>query len=157
MIHYRTFLENVPETHRAFCYQVSSPFGGPLWAWDDGEDREIVEPSPIPYTWDSKYRGPETPVVLPQEAEEMLSNALGVGPVDDEIRRPNHYILNEPAHECFDVLEQCKLMGNHPVATAFAYLWRCMLKGQYSKDIRKAAYWLEKAIERDEASNHNDK
>lgn len=88
------------------------------------------------------YENEELPDGLPDEAETMIKDAE-----TDDINKPQHYTLSKPASDCFSVMQQIGLLDDHCAATAFAYLWRCKIKKQYVKDLKKARFYIDKAIE----------
>jgi hypothetical protein len=98
----------------------------------------------------------EVPDVLPTTVPESLNAAI-TSAMSDDILQPSHYNLRTPATDCWDVMEQTGIVNDHFVASAFQYLWRCNLKGQYVKDLRKAIAYLNKAVTRYEALDTDDK
>lgn len=93
-------------------------------------------------------------VELSEEAECMLNRQL-LTIKNDLIENPSHYTLVRAASDCFSVMQQIGLLNDHEIATAFQYLWRCNLKNQKISDLKKARWFLDKAIERYESSNES--
>ena len=91
--------------------------------------------------WDSiraKYVFHDTPVIA------------------DDIKKPAHYIFSKPANDVLDVLAECGFnMPDHYIASAIAYLCRCKKKNQYRKDLEKAAFYINKAIELHDAEERS--
>jgi hypothetical protein len=140
MKHYRLNKIDVPELYRDTADLVQVWGGGSAWVWEDGDDGfPTIE---LPDT---------LPKQLPPDLEILLDKIE-----NDTINKPKHYLLNEPAYDCWDVMEQTGIINDHYVASAFQYLWRCYMKGQTIDDLRKAVAYIEKAILRYEAADAND-
>jgi len=77
--------------------------------------------------------------------------------VADDVNKPEHYTLLRAASDAFSVMQQIGLLTNYPVATAFKYLWRCNNKQNYLKDLKKARWFINKAIELYEAEHEAEK
>ena len=74
----------------------------------------------------------------------------------DEVKKPAHYIFSKPANDVLDVLAECGFnMPDHYIASAIAYLCRCKKKNQYRKDLEKAAFYINKAIELHDAEERS--
>jgi len=71
----------------------------------------------------------------------------------DDVNKPEHYTLPQAASDAFSVMQQIGLITNYPVATAFKYLWRCNNKQNYLKDLKKARWFINKAIEIEESKH----
>lgn len=68
----------------------------------------------------------------------------------DDITRPAHYTFSQ--YEVHDVIEEWAY-DNYNIGTALAYLARCGRKGTESdaiKDLRKAAWYIDKELKRRE-------
>ena len=66
-------------------------------------------------------------------------------PVDnDAVNHPRHYTEHPSGVECITVVEH---MGFN-VGNAIKYLWRADLKGNPLEDLRKAAWYVNREIER---------
>lgn len=76
--------------------------------------------------------------------------------IPDDIKKPTHYIFSKPANDVLDVLAECGFnMPDHYIASAIAYLCRCKKKNQYRKDLEKAAFYINKAIELHDAEERS--
>ena len=74
----------------------------------------------------------------------------------DEVKKPAHYMFSKPANDVLDVLAECGFnMPDHYIASAIAYLCRCKKKNQYRKDLEKAAFYINKAIELHDAEERS--
>lgn len=62
----------------------------------------------------------------------------------DPVNHPAHYTQNPSGVECIQVVEH---MGFN-VGNAIKYLWRCDLKASALEDLRKAAWYVQREIER---------
>ena len=71
---------------------------------------------------------------------------------NDIINKPEHYTLPRAASDCFSVMQQIGLLDEHCIAVVFQYIWRCKLKGQKLQDLKKARWFLDKAIEHEEST-----
>ena len=64
----------------------------------------------------------------------------------DPVNHPNHY-LSHPSHiECIEVTEHM----NFCVGNAIKYLWRADLKDDAIEDLKKAAWYINREIQRRE-------
>lgn len=64
--------------------------------------------------------------------------------MSDAVNHPVHYNKNPSGVECIDVIEHMTLnTGN-----AVKYLWRCGEKGDAVEDLQKAAWYINREIER---------
>lgn len=88
------------------------------------------------------------------EAQSMLTS-IGIINNNDLINRPKHYTLPRAASDCFSVMQQIGMLNNHCLATAFQYLWRAQLKNQYISDLKKARWFIDKAIDEHEAKERS--
>ena len=60
------------------------------------------------------------------------------------MNHPPHYTSHPSGIEAIDVVEHMTFnIGN-----AVKYLWRCGLKGDHLEDLRKAAWYIEREIEK---------
>ena len=76
-------------------------------------------------TVNQMWRVPEKPLNIPK---------------DDPVHKPSHY--NQLPVECIDVAEHFGyLLGN-----AIKYIWRHQYKGKPLEDLRKARFYLDRAI-----------
>ena len=93
-------------------------------------------------------------IVVPPELQTVIDTIS----TTDEISAPSHYLFTTPAHDVLDVLRECGFdLADHYVASAIAYLCRCKKKNQYGKDLKKAAFFINKAIElHDKKSNEKE-
>lgn len=62
----------------------------------------------------------------------------------DSVNHPPHYNANPPGVECITVVEH---MGFN-VGNAIKYLWRADEKGNALEDLKKAAWYVQREIER---------
>jgi len=62
----------------------------------------------------------------------------------DSVNHPNHYNSHPAGIECIDVVEHLPFN----VGNAIKYLWRAGLKGDEVEDLRKAAWYVYREIER---------
>jgi hypothetical protein len=64
--------------------------------------------------------------------------------IEDLINKPNHYNSHPSGVQCFIITEQ---MSYH-LGTVVAYVWRHRLKSTPISDLKKAAWHLNKEIEK---------
>lgn len=65
-------------------------------------------------------------------------------PVGGPINRPKHYNSHPSGIECIEVIEHMSFnLGN-----AIKYIWRADEKGQAVEDLKKAAWYVQREIER---------
>jgi NTP pyrophosphatase (non-canonical NTP hydrolase) len=64
-------------------------------------------------------------------------------PKHDPVNRPSHYAI-PGISECIDVIDA--LGFDFHVASAFAYIWRSKRKGSELEDLKKARWYLDRAI-----------
>lgn len=66
----------------------------------------------------------------------------------DIIHKPNHYITVVKGVEldCWDVQEALGMRSEHYIASAFAYLWRSLHKGNTLEDLKKARAFIDREI-----------
>lgn len=62
----------------------------------------------------------------------------------DVVNHPPHYTQHPSGVECCDIVEHF----NFCVGNAIKYLWRAGLKGDAIEDLRKAAWYVKREIER---------
>jgi len=87
----------------------------------------------------------ESMVELAYEAE----RAAGKPESDDTVEHPPHYTRHPSGIECIEVTEHMGFcLGN-----AVKYIWRADLKGSAIEDLRKAAWYIRREIEKREAAN----
>jgi len=74
-------------------------------------------------------------------------------PTPDVVNSPPHYVVTvgDSTVECLDVLEALGLNEDLNCGSAFQYLWRAKRKGRELEDLKKARYYLNRAIKRLEA------
>jgi uncharacterized protein DUF3310 len=65
-------------------------------------------------------------------------------PVGGPVNHPKHYNAHPSGIECIDVVEH---MGFN-VGNAVKYLWRADEKGQALEDLKKAAWYVQREIEK---------
>jgi hypothetical protein len=63
---------------------------------------------------------------------------------DDNINRPKHYTRHASGVECIEVAEHF----NFSLGNAIKYIWRAGLKGDAVEDLKKAAWYINREIER---------
>lgn len=107
----------------------------------------------VPPREDDDEEDEDQEIILSKEEEDMISNALIPNP--DIINKPEHYTLPRAASDCFSVMQQIGLLDEHCIAVVFQYIWRCKLKGQKLQDLKKARWFLDKAIEHEESTKGN--
>lgn len=62
----------------------------------------------------------------------------------DPVNHPPHYTAHPSGIECIQITEHMSFcLGN-----AVKYIWRADLKGEAIEDLRKAAWYIEREIER---------
>lgn len=64
--------------------------------------------------------------------------------MSDAVNHPSHYDSHPSGVECIDVVEH---MGFN-IGNAVKYLWRCDLKRDAIEDLRKAAWYVNREIEK---------
>lgn len=81
------------------------------------------------------------------------------GTTPDTVNRPSHYYVKAklPKNatvvdgiaeiDCFAVSDALEFHKHHYIASAFAYVWRCLKKNNTVEDLRKAVVYLNKEIE----------
>jgi hypothetical protein len=62
----------------------------------------------------------------------------------DPVNHPKHYTSHPSGVECIQVTEHM----NFNVGNAVKYLWRCDEKGAHLEDLKKAAWYVNREIER---------
>lgn len=88
------------------------------------------------------------------ETPEPMTNANFPGVVDDwesdddlkpdMVNQPPHYTSHPSSVECIQVTEHF----NFCIGNAIKYLWRAGLKGDAAEDLKKAAWYVNREIER---------
>jgi hypothetical protein len=69
-----------------------------------------------------------------------------IQPIHDPVNNPKHYTAHPSGVECIQIAEHMDfLTGN-----IFKYLWRCNEKGNKLEDMKKAMWYLERAIKNEE-------
>jgi hypothetical protein len=68
----------------------------------------------------------------------------GGEPMSDAVNHPDHYTKHPSGIEAIDVTEHF----NFCVGNAIKYLWRADLKNDAIEDLRKAAWYVNREIER---------
>jgi hypothetical protein len=64
--------------------------------------------------------------------------------MQDQINRPKHYTEHPSGIECIQVTEH---MGFN-LGNAIKYIWRCDLKKDAVEDLKKAAWYINREIEK---------
>jgi len=64
--------------------------------------------------------------------------------VSDSVEHPTHYTAHPSGVECITIAEAF----GFNVGNAIKYLWRAGLKGDAIEDLRKAAWYINREIER---------
>ena len=64
--------------------------------------------------------------------------------MDDPVNHPRHYTGHPSGVECIEITEHM----NFCVGNAVKYLWRAGLKGDDIEDLRKAAWYVQREIDR---------
>lgn len=67
-----------------------------------------------------------------------------IGSSTDPINRPAHYTAHPSGVECITITEAF----NFNLGNAIKYIWRAGLKGDRSEDLKKAAWYVNREIER---------
>lgn len=62
----------------------------------------------------------------------------------DAVNHPDHYTAHPSGVECITITEHMSFN----VGNAMKYLWRADLKGSTVQDLRKAAWYVQREIER---------
>ena len=68
----------------------------------------------------------------------------GQSTVDPAVDHPSHYTAHPSGVECIDITEH---MG-FSLGNAVKYIWRADLKGNAVQDLKKAAFYVNREIER---------
>lgn len=63
---------------------------------------------------------------------------------EDQVNHPSHYTQHRSGVECIEITEHF----NYNVGNAIKYLWRAGLKGDAMQDLKKAAFYINREIER---------
>lgn len=64
--------------------------------------------------------------------------------LDDPVNHPSHYTDHPSGVECITITEH----HNFCVGNAIKYLWRAGLKGDAVEDLKKAAWYIDREIQR---------
>lgn len=71
----------------------------------------------------------------------------------DPVKKPSHYHVTvktvegaEANIDCLAVTETLGFNNHHYIASAFAYIWRCLRKGRTVEDLEKAVTYLQREI-----------
>lgn len=85
--------------------------------------------------------------------EAIIDSILGLGnsildkaDALDMVNHPPHYTQHPSGVECIEIVEHMP----YNIGAATKYLWRCGLKGDEIEDLRKAAWYVNREIERRE-------
>lgn len=78
-----------------------------------------------------------------------MSTKLKDEPEHDPINHPSHYTSHPSGVECIEVVEHYSFC----IGGAMKYLWRAGLKGDAIEDYKKAAFLINREIERLEKAN----
>lgn len=70
-------------------------------------------------------------------------------PEADQVNHPKHYTGHPSGVECIQITEH---MGFN-LGNAVKYIWRCDIKADAVKDLRKAAWYIEREIQRRTKNN----
>lgn len=73
----------------------------------------------------------------------------GLDSGDPGVDHPAHYTAHPSGVECIDITEH---MGFN-LGNAIKYIWRADLKGNAVQDLKKAAFYINREIERLEKAN----
>ena len=68
----------------------------------------------------------------------------------DVVNHPSHYTAHPSGVECIQIVEHM----NFNLGNAVKYIWRADLKNDAIEDLRKAAFYVQREIERRLASDH---
>jgi hypothetical protein len=63
---------------------------------------------------------------------------------EDVINKPTHYTQHPSGVECITITEHF----NFNLGNAIKYIWRAGLKGNKTQDLEKAAWYIQREIER---------
>jgi len=64
--------------------------------------------------------------------------------MNDPVNNPAHYTSNSSGIECIDVVEHLNFCRGN----AIKYIWRAGLKGDEIEDLKKAAWYIAREIQR---------
>jgi hypothetical protein len=100
--------------------------------------------------WSEIHRQIETETYFstPQETPESIA-AKGIGQLrkvlgQDNVNHPQHYTDHPSGIECIEITEHM----NFCLGNAVKYLWRADLKDDAIEDLQKAAWYINREIER---------
>lgn len=71
--------------------------------------------------------------------------------MSESVDHPAHYNSHPSGVECIDIVEHF----GFNVGNAIKYLWRAGLKGDAIEDLKKAAWYCQREIERRESSTES--
>lgn len=76
---------------------------------------------------------------------------------NDVVNHPNHYYttINNVEVDCLAAVEALGLQHHHYIASAFAYLWRCLSKGSTLTDLKKARFFIDREISQREKAGES--
>ena len=80
----------------------------------------------------------------PWKKKQIVTPVCEVVKVDDPVNHPSHYTKHPSGVECIEITEQF----NFCVGNAIKYLWRAGEKGNYVEDLKKAAWYVQREINR---------
>ena len=143
---YRTTLDGVTAT--VASTECGKLYGGDsrskryAWGWSGltglllGMEKAIEGPHLLPYLADEP----------PPVAEAATYGEFAEADECDDVNHPPHYTQHPSGVECITITEAF----NFNVGNAIKYLWRAGLKGDALEDMRKAAWYVQREIERTE-------
>ena len=62
----------------------------------------------------------------------------------EKVNHPKHYNSHPTGIECIDIIEHFPFN----LGSAMKYIWRAGLKGERAEDLEKAAWYIQREIER---------
>ena len=71
--------------------------------------------------------------------------------VNDNVNHPPHYTTHPSGVECITITEHM----NFCIGNALKYLWRADLKNNATEDLKKAAWYINREIERITSANNS--
>lgn len=98
-------------------------------------DVDFAELAPMSRRW----------ILLPEDLELVVKSDVVVEtPVEDAVKSPSHYTRHPSGIEAIDITEHFGFcLGN-----AIKYIWRADYKGNPIEDLEKAAWYVNREIER---------
>lgn len=92
--------------------------------------------------------------MVPTPASSIPKKDFAQTSMPDAINHPPHYTSHPSGVECIDVAEWM----SYNIGNVFKYCWRSGLKTENPlEDLRKAAWYLDREIERLQASGRSDR